>query len=401
MRSSVIVLGLALVSPGCGFQSQRAANGEVDAPGAETGADAAPGSDAASASCRSFSSQFDTCRLSLDGDLVLSGSAITYDTTTHVLTIDDVVVPVSQVDLMAKAGKVNAIIARSVRIGAQATLRATGELPLAIVASGSIALEQAALIDIGYGGAGALTRCSSLPGTGGSSPGGGGGGGGGGYGAHGGRGSNGNSDGLPPDRTSGGTGAGSIAMPAGPQGGCPGAPGGNGDSPGGGGGPGGGALYLVAGDRIDLGDSAVLNAGGGGGQGGNQGDKLSPSGDAGGGGGGSGGMILLEAAHIIGTESQIAANGGGGGEGSDSGSPGHPGSNGLSTGTAAAGGKNGPGEGADGGNGGSHDATAGSDGDAPHKAGGGGGGGGVGYIRILSTAAPSDIHLGSISPRPM
>ncbi|MEM9069707.1 MAG: hypothetical protein AAGE52_14440 [Myxococcota bacterium] len=71
------------------------------------------------------------------------------------------------------------------------------------------------------------------------------------------------------------------------------------------GGGGGGALQLVAGERLEV--TGVINVGGGGGRGG----RLSTSCN-GGGGGGSGGAVLLEAPEVEVTGT-VAANGGGGG----------------------------------------------------------------------------------------
>ncbi len=89
------------------------------------------------------------------------------------------------------------------------------------------------------------------------------------------------------------------------RGGCPGQDGGG--ISGGVRGHGGGAIYLIAGQRIYLG-GGILNGGEGGRGGG--------SGGSGGGGGGAGGMIGLDAPTIT-VLSILEANGGGGGEGSD------------------------------------------------------------------------------------
>jgi len=370
MRSSVAALGLLTSLGGCGFSSPPAQN------------DATPSNDA----CTSFASQVDTCKLAFGGDLTLAGSVITYDTGTHELQVDGTVMSVSHMTLTTKAGDVDAIFAHNVRLTMGAGLRATGTLGFAIVAGGSLTLEDGASIDVGNGGAGARAVCSSTPAPGGNEPGGGGGGGGAGFGAGGGNGGAGNSDGaLAP----GGMNSGSVGMPAGPRGGCPGAHGGAGDSAGGLGGLGGGALYIAAADRIEfLGNSGALTAGGGGGQGG------SNSGDAGGGGGGSGGMIYLEAPHVLGPHGRVAANGGGGGEGSDDKQPGRDGAAGTTTASRASGGTGGPPEGVDGGRGGSLEDSTGETPAARLKAGGGGGGGGVGYIHITS----ADVQLESISP---
>jgi hypothetical protein len=379
MRSGVIVLGLATTFgalAGCGFSSRGA--------GAGASSDAeAPGPDA----CATFATQVDTCQLTFDGDLMLSGT-VAYDTTMHELRVNGTVMSVAHTTLTARAGDVDAIFAHNVRLTTGTTLRATGTLPFAIVAGGSVTLDDGATIDVGKGGAGALPVCSTPPKAGGNNTGGAGGGGGGGYAADGGDGSDGNLDGS---RSQGGMRGRSIAMPAGPLGGCPGAPGGTGDSPGGLGGLGGGALYIAAADRIELlGNGATLTAGGGGGHGGG----IAGGGDAGGGGGGTGGMIFLEAGHVLGQHGRIAANGGGGGEGSNDQAAGHDGDNGSTTTSRAAGGAGNVVDGTDGGLGGSLGSTAGETVTMRLTGGGGGGGGGVGYIHVVS----SDFNVETVSP---
>lgn len=351
-----------------------------------------------------FASQLDTCPLAVEDDLTLSGT-ITYDTGTHELKIDGTAMPVVQMTLTAQAGDVDAILAHNVRLTAGARLRAVGPLPFALIASGSVTLEDGSSIDVGNGGAGTQLSCANLAMPGGDSTGGGAGGGGGGYAAAGGKGGDGNGNGQPQDKTAGGIGGPSVAMPRGPVGGCRGADGGKGGTimgpagPGGAGGLGGGALYVAAADAIELGSLALLTAGGGGGHGGGQnGDSF----NAGGGGGGSGGMIFLESRHVIGPQSQVAANGGGGGEGADiiivnnfpSPHAGKNGETGLTSTSRAAGGIGGSPSGADGGRGGSLEVPAGEAVTAVLDCAGGGGGGGVGYIRIMSP----EIELSSVSP---
>jgi hypothetical protein len=348
--------------------------------------------DAPPDACATFSAQFDTCELALDVDLRLAGTAIAYNTDTHRFVVDGIEVPVPHLTLATTGVEVDALLAHNLVLVQDTVLRATGSRPFAIVASGSITLERGAMIDVGDGGAGALTVCSSPAEAGTGSTGGGGGGGGGGYSGAGGRGGPGNRDGV---AARGGNGAGSVGSRSGPMGGCPGAKGGDGDSPGGtggAGGGGGGGIYLVAADTLQLGEGAILTAGGGGGAGG--GGQIAGGGDAGGGGGGSGGMILLEGLHIVGPQAQIAANGGGGGEGSNSAQPGNPGRPGGTTASPAAGGADGPPEGGDGGRGGALQMQAGEDVTLLVNGGGGGGGGGVGYILVSSP----DVQLGTVSP---
>lgn len=389
MRSSVVKLGLLTalgclgLLEGCGFSSPP---------------------------CESFALQLATCPLLVfSDDLVLSGT-LTYDTDKHELLVDKAPMTVAQMTLTTLAGDVDAIVAHNVRLTAGAQLRAIGPKPFAIVGSGSITLEDGASIDVGNGGAGALPACANPPMLGGDSTGGGAGGGGGGYGTAGGAGGdgNGNRNGQPSDITKGGTGGVAVAMPMGPVGGCPGERGGKGFSlngpvgPGGLGGLGGGALYLLAADRIELGNMATLTANGGGGHGGGRGGS---SENSGGGGGGSGGMILLEAPHITGPQARVVANGGGGGEGADvdpnnilNTHAGNDGKTGLISTSRAPGGIGGAQNGADGGRGGSLEGPEAEAGMAVLDSGGGGGGGGVGFIHIVSSDATT--KFGTVSPAP-
>ena len=137
-------------------------------------------------------------------------------------------------------------------------------------------------------------------------------------------------------------------------------------------GNGGGAVFLIAGNRITVG--GMINAGGEGGAG-----AAANTAD-GGGGGGAGGLIGFDATTITVTGTLIA-NGGGGGEGSSNNS-GNNGSD-VSLTTAAPGGANGSGPGGNGGDGSSGAASGpgvvGQDG--TNGGGGGGGGGGAGLIK--------------------
>jgi len=273
------------------------------------------------------------------------------------------------------------IVATTITISG--TLRATGAKPLVLVASDSISLTGSGLIDAGSRrtrtpgtpekGAGAdadATTC--VAGTPATNRGGGAGGSFTGTGGTGGNGASAN--------------AGTAGMAATPpimalRGGCPGQ---DGQNTSGSGGHGGGAVYLIAGTRIDIAGNGI-NAGGEAGGGG----TVGPAG-GGGGGGGAGGMIGLDAPMVMLTGSAaLVANGGGGGEGG-SGAVATAGENGADATTTAAarGGNANTGTGGDGGNGSAGPAAGtgmqggnGTNG-AGNNGGGGGGGGGAGIIKV-------------------
>jgi hypothetical protein len=374
MRSSVVMLGLVVgeLAAGCGFHSPSGAaidsGAGSDSPGDGAGSDAGCG----------FADLVSTCLLSFDADLPVMGAA-TYDTDTHVLKIDGIATPVAFKTVMIGLDSIDVISARDVHLGVSASLHAVGSHGLAIVASHDLTLDQDAVIDVSNGGAGARASCPNAATRGGDNSNGAGGGGGGGFGAGGGTGGAGNDAGA---ASSGGSaGAPELPFPTGFHGGCPGAEGGTGDLPGGAAGKGGGALYLVAGNRIVLSSLAPIDAGGGGGMGGSH---SGTSGDAGGGGGGSGGLVILEAPHIVAAaDAIIAANGGAGGEGSDGAGPGANGDPATRTAERAGGGSGGAVNGGDGGDGGSSLGPGGASVPASTH-GGGGGGGGVGFIRVRS-----------------
>lgn len=269
-----------------------------------------------------------------------------------------------------------------------ATLRATGTRPLVLLASNSIIVNQ--LIDVGSHrlpaeslGAGAdpvACLAGAPPGTNG-------GGAGGSFAGSGGMG--GAADGP------GGVPA-SAATPFAPlRGGCRGQDG-NGTGKGTGG-HGGGAVYLVAGSRIDI-TGPGINAAGEGGTGG----AVVSGVPSGGGAGGSGGMIGLDAPTITCT-GLLLASGGGGGQGSGTSATG---STGLDpTGVNAAGGGTPAMRGsACGGNGGDGSsglaAGAGASAGAPvcPGAGAGGGGGGAGIIKAPVTLAAGTPMSPSATP---
>lgn len=329
--------------------------------------------------CKTFSSQLDTCAYEPPTvDAMISGAA-TYNTDTGVLTSGESSVDVTHMTVQGNAGPIDAVFFRDVRIMANTKLRVTGSLPLALIAYGTTTVEQAAVIDASDGGAGARATCPNSAIAGRPDDGGAGGGGGGGFGGAGGTGGTGNSDGT---AVAGGTGGEPIEQPPGPLGGCPGAAGGKGDDGGGSPGKGGGAIYIAAQTKIEIAASSGINVGGGGGGGGQKNGTFS-DGDAGGGGGGSGGLIMLESP-IVRSLGTLAANGGGGGEASGNGSSGKGGEAGKLATTPAAGGGGNSSSGTDGGAGGAKGAPNGASVTTSQAGGGGGGGGGAGFVVVLS-----------------
>ena len=239
-----------------------------------------------------FSTQLDTCGLSGTDDLTLTG-ANTYDTDSGTLMMGGTPLAVTHVQLAALEGPVDAIVVHDFHMTPASSLRATGSLPLAIVAFGAATLDGSAVIDLTAGGGGARTSCTNGAMAGENNSGGAGGGGGGGFGAAGGDGGPGNQDGT--HSAGGSAGQAAATTPRGPLGGCPGAPGGKGDENGGAGGLAGGAIYIVAKQQITLASGAIINAGGQGGGGGHQSGL--DNGDAGGGGGGGVGRIRISGAN--------------------------------------------------------------------------------------------------------
>ena len=303
-------------------------------------------------------------------------SSLTGVTISAPLTIDT-----DSMEMCTAIGKYCVIAGTTLTINA--TLRATGTKPLVLLASDSILVNQ--LIDVGSHrsptesiGAGAdpvTCLTGTLPGT----SAGGAGGSFAGTGGSGGAGGNGGAGGIPASAT--------TPIPA-LRGGCRGQ---DGDGQGKGvGGHGGGAVYLIAGNRISI-TGPGINAAGEGGTGGAVVNAVS-----GGGGGGAGGMIGLDAPSITGT-GLILANGGGGGQGSGTIVPG---ANGLDSAgiNAASGGSGGSSCGGNGGNGSSVVVGgSGADGAKFLCSPGGGGGGGGGAAGIIK--APATANLGAqLSP---
>jgi hypothetical protein len=288
------------------------------------------------------------------------------------------------------------VVGRNVTINAR--LRGNGPRPLAVLATGTLVISGAGMVDVGsyklidgFGnptseiiGAAAATG-STLCGTptngaGDAGPGAGAGGGAGGsFGGKGGAGARGvnNAGG------NGGSSANAIAAPSFMRGGCRGTNGGSGNNNVAGvGGAGGGAVLLIAGTSIA--NAGHIRAGGMGGYAGGS--------ESGGGGGGAGGMIVLDAPAIA-NSGIVNANGGGGGEGGGN-STGEGGTSALTGNGAAPGGANNT-NGGDGGAGSWASTLAGVNGSTAAM-GGGAGGGGAGVIRLV----PAQTLAGVVSPDP-
>jgi hypothetical protein len=335
------------------------------------------------------------------GALELGAGAYTYDTETGELRdpTTTTTTPTSTVE-----EGVRTIWVTRFAVPQDSSLRATGALPLRIVASSTI--DVAGKIDVASywtnrtsfatgAGANPASCPADPPGAGrkclqhaGS------GGGGAGFGGAGGAGgpiaTSRNCDGVA--GLAGGAGGLALgAPPAALRGGCAGRDGSHSDDgePGdeGRGGPGGGAIQLVARDRLTI--SGTVHAGGSGG-------TNCSGGRAGGGAGGTGGMIELESTTIeLTSTGTLAANGGGGGGGCEGGAS-APGTNGLAAALVTSGGaKNG--NGSDGGNGGYLAVPDGQTVTVAATRGGGGGGGGVGFIRLRAATVHQD---GTVSPAP-
>jgi len=280
------------------------------------------------------------------------------------------------------------VVARNVTIQ-DATI--TGSRPLVVVATDTLTIK--GKLDVAsHNASGVLTSGPGAinppaGGCAGTAPqtdsGGGGGGAGGTFTTKGGNGGTGNAG-----AANGGIAANSMTMPMLLRAGCSGQTGGAGGT-GGSGGGGGGAVYLLAGNVIDLSTAQINASGAGGAIGVNRG---------GGGGGGAGGMVVVFVDSPMGTittavTTRIVANGGGGGTGY-----GHGDDPDVTMATvpamgASAGGScptNG------GGNGGVTMMTGTVGGPGCSTGGGtmgGGGGGGVGYIQ-----SNQPIGLGTYSP---
>ena len=312
----------------------------------------------------------------------------------------DLVFPHQPVDLCVLVGT-------SIEIALPVAPR--GSRPLVLVAMDDLSIGSDGAIDVsaradGQPAAGSSGAACAMPGAGASGPVTGAGGAGGAYSRQGGSGGD----------SAKGTLAGGASAPAislgSVRGGCAGGSGGvaTGAAPPAvmahGGWP-GGAVHLVAGQRIRV--AGFIDASGGGGQGG-----LGAGGSGGGGGGGSGGFVALAAPSLeLAATARILANGGGGGGGggySPMGgaiSNGGPGASPDPLGGAepflALGGVPGIGDGP-GGVGGAGEAGAAMPmpGVEGSSASGGGGGGGGGYVRGYTAVEPVLTTGAFISPAP-
>jgi hypothetical protein len=273
----------------------------------------------------------------------------------------------------ASAPALCVIYGRSITIGN--TFTATGGRPLVLAATGEINVSgvidvSSSVLSLAPGAGGDDPACGASqtgqPGNGGT--------GGGAGGSH--HGSGGAGGAAPAGATA--TPAGTIASFTRVIGGCAGASGGG--TIGSIGGDGGGAVMLISGTQITIGN--LVTASGAGADGG--------GGSDGGGGGGSGGFIGFDAP-IVHVSGKATANGGGGG-GAGAGIGGNPGGDGTTDTTRAAGGTTGP-SGGSGGSGSSLTLTGGDGGGG--AGGGGGGGGGAGVILVIGHAPDS---VGVYSP---
>ena len=289
----------------------------------------------------------------------------------------------------AVVGSVGVVSLTELTVAANVTLRAKGTRPL-VIASWSM-LTVHGTVDVSsrageMAGAGASSDAcdASAGGEGKAGVDGDGGGGGGGFGNAGGLGGNGDAI-----ANSGGTAGVMRGLPQILDGGCPGGNAGPGaDGTPGKGGASGGAIALVAKDKLIV--DGVVHAGGAGGTGGVQGQT-------GGGGGGSGGMIRLEAAMVeLAAAGTLAANGGQGGGGCDNGTA-DAGADGAADAIAANAGDNSEGAGTPGGAGGWKTTTTGANATQSND-GGGGGGGGVGYIVVKGHTSATGIMEITSSP---
>jgi hypothetical protein len=268
---------------------------------------------------------------------------------------------------------------------------ATGARPLVLVAATTVTIGAGGTLDVSSHrapmvlGAGA-DPASCEPGTNPTSvPTAGAGGWGGSFGGAGGNGGNGDPGGV------GGTAPPSVASIATLRGGCPGSDG-AGMLPGAKG-HGGGAVYAIAGERIEI--VGAIDASGSAASGAATGNL-----NGGGGGGGSGGMIGLDAPIVdIAPTAWVFANGGGGGEGAGASAGMFGGESAMpaSPGIGGAGMSSNGGDGGDGAAGVVSTGGLGKPATLGSSDGGGGGGGGAGVVKVFS---PQATGTSTVSPPP-
>ena len=323
----------------------------------------------------------------VDLDLALNGT-YTYDSGGSILVPPSgPAIPVITTQ-PGGAGTLRIIWVHVLRVQTGTTLRLIGGAPVVIVATSEILID--GTVDASSRGTSSLANngagsnpascTATVAGNGAQCMHGGSAGGGGGFGTFGGNGGSGgvshncvvnqNGEGI-----SGGAG-GPAALTLPPpvvRGGCNGGNGAQGDGPApGNGGRGGGAIALVARDRVRVSATGQVHAGGAGGRGANNGRSS-------GGGGGSGGMVFLSGDMVtIEAGGVLAANGGGGGGGADGGAA-TAGDDAVAASQVASGGPK-DSNGGDGGAGAF--ATTAAQGGSSADRGGGGGGGGAGVIRL-------------------
>jgi hypothetical protein len=320
----VKVLGVTAILAACNFQSTRDPGAEVDAsasgPSVDAAVDSTPSPDGPppmpdAQNCFGVGIVKVCLQVQPAGSINLPGVMSTVDTTSSA-NCDQVV---------AQQGGPALCVIAAANITVVNGLIAIGTRPLVVIATDSITVNSNGKIDVssptGAGarrGAGSNFDQCSRSDKGRNDSGGAGGGGGGSFGTVGGTGGTGDlNNSAPPGNTAtGGNPGAASAPPTVLRGGCIGGAGGEGDNSdqsriGGAAGDGGGAVYLIAGNRIAI--NGDIFASGGGGR-----VTSAPGGrQEGGGGGGSGGMIVLDAPTIQ-VQGRVVANGGAGGGGGGS-----------------------------------------------------------------------------------
>ena len=291
---------------------------------------------------------------------VIIGTAITIDTTASQMC--------ERTQQINGPGKVCAIVGSSIYVNASVT--ATGDVPLAFISTGEIqvnaTISVASHVGSNVAGAGGGRNCGAA--GGGLNFNGGGGGAGGGYGSPGGSGGAG----------FGGAGgqASAAQIPIGVLGGCNGGAGGAGNGMLGAlGGLGGGAVYFISRTQITI--NGNINASGASALGGGM--------TAGAGGGGAGGVIGLDAPVLSFPAAILLAAGGAGGQGGGA-SAGSAGTDATYT-SGAVGGTSSACGGAGGKGGYIGSAGSGASNTVTQPCAGGGGGGGYGYIFLTGSGS--------------